>query len=332
MRIDIHTHFIPPFFLDEARRGRAIDNITVQRRESQEWVIHPQGYHYPLATEFWNLEAKLAHMDSLGIDVSVLSISPTLLFHWLEAGPAEEFCQKTNEALAGFVAESGGRLYGMAIVPLQHPEAAAKELRRAVVDLGLRGVQIGTTMENVPLDDPRFEPFFATAAELNVPVMLHPYYVGTRAEFADFYMTNLIGNPLETGLAASRLILSGCLDRHPDLMVILVHAGGFMPYQVGRLDHGFRVRAETRAKIDPPPSSYLGRFYYDTITHAAVPLKFLIELVNPDRVLLGTDIPFDMADLRFQEYLAATELDEGAIQAINSGNASRLFGLNHQSR
>jgi aminocarboxymuconate-semialdehyde decarboxylase len=130
-------------------------------------------------------------MDSLGIDVSVLSISPTLLFHWLEAGPAEEFCQRTNEALAGFVAESGGRLYGMAVVPLQDPEAAAQELRRAVVNLGLRGVQIGTTMENVPLDDPQFEPFFATAAELNVPVMLHPYYVGTRVEFADFYMTNL---------------------------------------------------------------------------------------------------------------------------------------------
>jgi aminocarboxymuconate-semialdehyde decarboxylase len=142
-------------------------------------------------------------------------------------------------------------------------------------------------------------------------------------------MTNLLRNPLETCLAASRLILSGCLDRHPQLTVILVHAGGFMPYQVGRLDHGYRVRAETKAKIDAPPSSYLRRFYFDTITHATVPLKFLIELVGPDRVLLGTDIPFDMADLRFQEYQATAELDEGIIQAINSGNASRLFGLNH---
>lgn len=327
MRIDIHTHFMPPFFLDEARRGRAIDNVAIQRRNGQEWVIHPQGYQYPLVAEFWDLEAKLAHMNDLGIDVSVLSISPTLLFHWLETGPAEEFCQRTNEALAGFVAEAGGRLYGMAVVPLQNPEAAAQELRRAVVDLGLRGVQIGTTMENVPLDDPRFEPFFATAAELNVPVMLHPYYVGTRAEFADFYMTNLTGNPLETCLAASRLILSGCLDRHPNLTVILVHAGGFMPYQVGRLDHGFRVRTETRAKIDSPPSSYLRRFYFDTITHAAVPLKFLTELVGSDRVLLGTDIPFDMADLRFQEYQATAELDAETLQAINNGNASRLFGL-----
>jgi aminocarboxymuconate-semialdehyde decarboxylase len=329
MRIDIHTHYIPPFFLEEARQGRAIDNVTIQQRDGQDWVIHPQGYHYPLAGEFYDLEAKLAHMDRLGIDVSILSISPTLLFHWLEAGLAEEFCQRTNEALARFVAESGGRLYGMAMVPLQNPEAAAQELRRAVVDLGLRGVHIGTTMENVPLDDPCFEPFFATAAELNVPVMLHPYYVGTRAEFADFYMTNLLRNPLETCLAASRLILSGCLDRHPQLTVILVHAGGFMPYQVGRLDHGYRVRAETKAKIDAPPSSYLRRFYFDTITHATVPLKFLIELVGPDRVLLGTDIPFDMADLRFQEYQATAELDEGIIQAINSGNASRLFGLNH---
>jgi aminocarboxymuconate-semialdehyde decarboxylase len=228
--------------------------------------------------------------------------------------------------MVGPAAEAGGRLFGMAVVPLQEPEAAARELRRAVLDLGLRGVQVGTTMENVPLDDPRFEPFFAVA-ELNAPVMLHPYYVGTRAEFADFYLTNLTRNPLETCLAASRLILSGCLDRHPNLTVILVHAGGFIPYQVGRLDHGFRVRTETRAKIASPPSSYLRRFYFDTITHAAVPLKFLIGLVGPDRVLLGTDIPFDMADLRFQEYQATAELDEGITQAINGSNANRLFGL-----
>jgi len=330
MRIDAHTHFIPANFINEARRGRAIDNIRIEQRNGQEWVIHPQGFHYPLFAEFWNLEAKFKHMDNLGIDVSVLSVSPTLLLHWTEAGPAQEFSQQANEELAKFVSESGGRLYGLAMVPLQDPEAAAKELRRAVNDLGLRGVQIGTTMEDIPLDDGQFESFFAAAAELDVPVVIHPYYVGTKPEFADFYMTNLIGNPLETAIAASRLILSGCLDRHPNLTVVLMHAGGFMPYQIGRLDHGYRVRAETRAKIDAPPSSYLRRFYYDTITHAAIPLKFLVELVGVDRVVLGTDIPFDMGDTRFAEYLAAAGLDEQSLAAIYSGNADRIFGLNYQ--
>jgi len=327
MRIDIHTHFIPPYFIDEIRRGQAIGNVTIQPQNGEEWVSHPEGYRYPLAAEFWDMTAKLQHMDSLGIDISVLSISPTMLFYWLEVGPTKKFCQKANEALAEFISKSGGRLYGMATVPLQDPRAAAAELRRAVVELDLRGVEIGTTMEDVPVDDERFEPFWATAAELDVPVMLHPYYVGTKRQFADFYMTNLVGNPLETGVAASRLILSGCLDRHPQLKVILVHAGGFMPYQVGRLDHGFRVRSETSAMIDTPPSNYLRRFYCDTITHASVPLKFLVELVGADRVVLGTDIPFDMADLHFTDYLAATGLDEQTVQTITADNASRIFRL-----
>lgn len=330
MRIDIHTHFIPRYFIDEIRRGRAIGNVTIQQQNGEEWVSHPEGYRYPLAAEFWDMDTKLQHMDRLSIDISVLTISPTMLFYWLEAGPTQEFCQRTNEAMAEFVSESGGRLYGMATVPLQNPEAAAIELRRAVVELGLRGVLIGTTMENVPLDDRQFDPFWATAAELDVPVMLHPYYVGTKRQFADYYMTNLIGNPLETCLAASRLILSGCLDRHPNLTVVLVHAGGFMPYQIGRLDHGFRVRSETSAVIDSPPSSYLRRFYFDTITHTSVPLKFLVELVGADRVVLGTDIPFDMADLRFAQYIADAKLAEQTVQMICSENTKRLLRLDIQ--
>lgn len=327
MRVDIHTHFIPREFTDAARRGHALDNITMRRQDGNEWMIHPQGFRYPLVAEFFDLEAKLQHMDGLGIDVSVLSISPTLFFYWIEAGPALEFCQRANEAMAEFASQSEGRLYGMATVPLQNPEAAAVELRRAVTELNLRGTLIGTTEEDIPLDDRRFEPFFAAAEELDVPVVLHPYYVGAQPQFADYYMTNLIGNPLGTCVAAARLILSGFLDRHPNLTVVLVHAGGFLPYQIGRLDHGFQVRSETSASIDAPPSSYLRRFYFDTITHASRPLEFLVDLVGADRVLLGTDIPFDMADLHFADYLSALEVEQQAVETISSGNAVRIFGL-----
>jgi aminocarboxymuconate-semialdehyde decarboxylase len=327
MSIDMHDHYIPADFIAEARRNQAIDNIRVERRNGTEWVLHPQGYHYPLALEFHDLEAKLAHMDRHHIDVSVLSVSPTLLPHWIDAADATEFARRTNEMLAQFVAGSGGRLYGTAMVPLQDPEAAAAELRRAVTELDLRGVQIGTTMEDIPLDDPRFDVFFAAAAELDVPVSIHPYYVGARPQFADFYMTNLIGNPLETGVAASRMILSGFLDRHPNLKVNLMHAGGFMPYQIGRLDHGFKVRRESSAHISQPPSTYLRRFYYDTITHAPTPLRFLVDLVGADHVLLGTDIPFDMQDLSFADYLGQIGLHQDQLAAINGANASALYRL-----
>ena len=322
--IDVHTHFIPPEFVADARAGRAPDRITLRQGAGQEWLVHPQGYGYPLSPEFFDLQAKHREMDRLGIDAAVLSLTPTLFFYWLDAAAAGAFCRQANDSLAKFVAGSD-RLEGVAVVPLQDPEAAAAELRRAVRDLGLRGAEIGTTMEQVPLDDPRFDPFFAAAAELDVPVILHPYYVGTRPTLTDFYMTNLTGNPLETCIAASRLILSGSLDRHPRLKVVLVHAGGFMPFQIGRLDNGFRVRSETRAAIAAPPSSYLRRFWYDTITHAATPLKFLIDLVGADRVVFGTDLPFDMADVRFKEYFGDAKLDADTLDAITNRNASALF-------
>ncbi|MGE5264635.1 MAG: amidohydrolase family protein [Acidobacteriota bacterium] len=327
MKIDIHTHFIPTQLIADARRGRALNNIRLESRGEAEWVIHPQGYRYPLSPEFYDLEAKLRQMDRLGLDTSILSISPTLFFYWADAVSTCEFCQMANESVAEMVARSGGRLRGMATVPLQDPGASVIELRRAVTRLGLRGVEIGTVMESVPLDDPRFDPFFAEAEELDVPVMLHPYYVGTKPQLGDFYMTNLIGNPLDTAIAASRLILSGALDRHPKLKVVLVHAGGFMPYQVGRLDHGYDVRSETHSVIQKPPSTYLSRFYFDTITHADLPLKFLIDLVGKDHVMIGTDLPFDMADTQFTQRLAFANLDNGAAEAIASQNAVRIFGL-----
>jgi aminocarboxymuconate-semialdehyde decarboxylase len=168
---------------------------------------------------------------------------------------------------------------------------------------------------------------FAAAEELDVPFLLHPYYVGPKPQFQDFYMTNLIGNPLDTAIAASRLILSGALDRHPRLKVVLVHAGGFMPYQIGRLDHGYNVRSETHSVIQQPPSTYLSRFYFDTITHADLPLKFLIDLVGQDHVMIGTDLPFDMADTQFAKRLAFANLETGAAEALQSQNAIRVFGL-----
>src|SRR5688572_10063709 len=301
---DIHTHFIPPEFVADARAGRALDGIALQRRDGADWVIHPQGYGYPLSPEFVDLDAKHREMDRLGIDAAVLSLTPTLFFYWLDPAAAGDFCRRANDSLARFVAGSD-RLEGVAVVPLQDPEAAAAELRRAVRDLGLRGAEIGTTMEKLPLDDSRFDPFFAAAADLDVPVILHPYYVGTRPNLADFYMTNLTGNPLETCIAASRLILSGFLDRHPRLKIVLVHAGGFMPFQIGRLDHGFRVRPESKAAITAAPSTYLRRFWYDTITHAAPPLRFLIDLVGAARVAFGPALPFDLAVVRFKGYFPA---------------------------
>lgn len=332
MTVDIHTHFIPQEFLVDAREGRALDTIALSRQDGVDWLVHPQGYRYPVAPEFWDVEAKLRQMDRLGIHVSILSLTPTLFFYWIESHAAEDFCRRANDAVARLAAHSDGRLYGMAVVPMQNPEAAVAELRRAVTDLGLRGVMIGTTIGDTPLDDERYTPFFAAAEELGAPVMLHPYYIGPRGQLNDFYMVNLTGNPLETCLAATRLMLSGFFERHPALEVVLVHGGGLLPYQVGRLDHGFRVRSETNTHIAVPPSTYIRRFSFDTITHASLPLRFLIDLAGFDRVMLGTDLPFDMADERFAAYLEEVDLEAPILEAITGGNAASLYGLDEGNK
>jgi aminocarboxymuconate-semialdehyde decarboxylase len=327
MRIDVHNHYLPETVVADLRGGSAgVDGIRIEWDGRGERVVHPGlGMRYPLKAEFYDLSAKLAHMDAHGIDVSILSIVPLWLFHWIEAEEAERFCRRANDWLAQYVARSA-RLRGMAMVPLQSPAAAVAELERSRA-LGLIGVEIGTTVGGAPLDDPRFSPFFAAAERLEMPVMIHPSFAGKPSPFAEFYMKNLIGNPLATAAAACRLILSGFLDRHADLTVILVHAGGFLPYQIGRLDHGYEVRAETRERLRARPSSYLHRFHFDTITHAPKPLRFLVDLVGAERVLYGTDIPFDMADLDFASIARDSGIADEAMDAIANGNARRLFKL-----
>jgi aminocarboxymuconate-semialdehyde decarboxylase len=179
---------------------------------------------------------------------------------------------------------------------LQDPEAAAHELRRAVVDLGLRGAQIGTNVEDRALADAGLDPVFTAAQELDVPLLLHPYFRGPKPRIEPYFLTNTIGNPLETSIAAARLIHAGTLDQWPKLKLILVHGGGFLPYQIGRLDRAHQVRPESRATIDQPPSSYLKRFWFDTLTHSDASLEFLASQVGQEQLLIGTDLPYDMAD------------------------------------
>jgi aminocarboxymuconate-semialdehyde decarboxylase len=324
MVVDVHTHFIPPALVDEAPRHPEW-GIAVEARNGTSWLRHEQGFAYPLDPSFVGGRHKLADMSRRGIDLAVLSLSPTLFLYWIAAAEAEAFARFANDALAEAVRDSGGRLAGLATLPMQSPAAAAEELRRCVEQLGMRGAHIGTSVEGDQLDDQRFATVLETAEALGVPLMLHPYYVGSKPGLEDYYLTNLFGNPLDTGLAASRLILSGSLERHPGLDVVLVHAGGFLPYQIGRLDHGWSVREETRVRLERRPSEYLDRFHFDTITHHDGALSWLLELVGDERVLLGTDLPYDMGDGDPVARLDRVARSQEARDRVAGLNAARLF-------
>lgn len=329
--VDVHTHFVPPELVRAARSGEGFDGVRVHQVDGAEWLVHRQGYRYPLDPGFYDPAARLAAMDTLDIDVAVVSVAPTLFMYWADPGGATHFAQQVNNQLAELAAESNGRIRTVAALPMQDPDAAARELHRAVGELGMHGAEIGTAIEDVPLDDPRFRPVLTAAEALGVPLILHPYYVGAHASLADFYLTNLLGNPMESTVSAARLILSGTLDELPDLRLVLMHGGGFLPYQVGRLDHGHRVRPEARGCRDDP-SAYLPRFWFDTLTHAQEPLRFLLRHVGAERVVYGTDFPFDMGAGSPTAQFGDLQLDPDTDQAVRGRNAARLFGFELEER
>src|SRR5437763_8960580 len=174
---------------------------------------------------------------------------------------------------------------------MQAPKLAADELRHAMGKLGLRGVHIGSNVAGKNLDDPELEPVWATAAELGAFILLHPINVAGADRLSSYYLTNLIGNPLDTTIAAACLVFSGVMERHPQLKICLAHGGGFVPYQAGRLVHGWQVRTEPKRKLTKPPTDSLKRFYFDTIVHSKEALEFLVDTAGADQVLLGSDYP-----------------------------------------
>jgi aminocarboxymuconate-semialdehyde decarboxylase len=326
LTVDVHTHFAPLDVLMAARRGQGFDGMTAERDGGQEWLVHRQGFRWPVPPVFYDLTARLAAMDRHGIGHAVLSAAPQLFMYWADGGEAAGFCRAVNDALAAFAAGSGGRITAVATLPMQDPAAAAAELHRAVTELGMRGAEIGPDVAGTPLDGPGPRTVLAAAARLGVPLIVHPYYVGARPGLADFYLTNLIGNPLATTVCAARLIFSGVLDELGTLRLVLTHGGGYLPYQIGRLDHGHRVRPEARGCAHPP-SAYLTRFWFDTVTHAPGPLRFLAGTVGAGHVVYGTDFPFDMAAGPLTGQLAGTGLSPADAGLIAGRNAVALFGL-----
>ena len=326
LTVDVHTHFAPASVLAAARRGQGFDGMTAERSGGHEWLVHRQGFRWPVPPVFYHLPARLAGMDERGIGHAVLSVAPQLFMYWADATEAAGFASEVNDELAAFAAGSGGRITAVATLPMQDPAAAVAELRRAVTGLGMRGAEIGPDVAGTPLDDPGPRAVLAAAADLGVPLILHPYYVGARPGLADFYLTNLIGNPLATTIGAARLIFSGAMDELAALRLVLTHGGGYLPYQIGRLDHGHRVRPESGG-CALAPSAYLNRFWFDTVTHAPGPLRFLTGLAGADRVLYGTDYPFDMAAGPLADQLAGTGLAPADTELIAGHNAAALFGF-----
>jgi aminocarboxymuconate-semialdehyde decarboxylase len=206
---------------------------------------------------------------------------------------------------------------------LQH----AAELRRAITELGMLGAMFGSNVEGKNLDDPSFEPLWAAAEEMNAFMMIHPANVAGADRLRSYYLNNLIGNPLDTTIAGACLIFGGVLERHPKLNFVMVHGGGFIPYQGGRWVHGWNVRPEGKVHLKHSPAPYLDRFLYDTILHSKTSLEFLISSVGASRVFLGSDYPYDMAMLDCVSHVRSLDISEADRDTVLGMHAAKRLGL-----
>ncbi len=325
--VDIHAHFFPEgYFKLVAEEGERF-GVRISHSDPRGPVIEIGAARLgPLKPGFTDLHLRRKEMDRQGVRVHALSLTLPMV-HWADGDLGGRLARAVNDAMAEAHTAFPDRFVGLATLPMQEPALALEELNRVAQLAGMRGVYLATNIRGRDLSEPDFFPIYERLESLKFPLFLHPVEVIGAQRLGRFYLGNLLGNPFDTAVAAAHLIFGGVVDRFKRLQVCLPHAGGAFPYLVGRLSRGWKMRKECR-HLKRPPSAYLRRFTYDTISHSPEALRYLIGLVGADRVMLGSDYCFDMGYERPVEVITRLRAFSRADQArILGGNAARLLRL-----
>jgi aminocarboxymuconate-semialdehyde decarboxylase len=323
--IDVHNHFIAPEIIDFlAREGKHFATKIIERDGRRFFLIQEKAMR-PIDGPISNATLRIADMEREGITKQAVSCVPFLMYPDVDATLGLEIARVNNNAMAALGAGDRAHFVPLASVPMQDPTAATKELERAA-KLGLRGVEIPPKVIERQLDEPDFEVFWQAAEALRMAVCIHPFEAAPTGALARYFLGNLVGNLYDTGLAAALLIYGGVLERHPNLRVVLYHAGGALPALMGRLDMGYRLVPECKNAIPRPPSTYSGQFYFDIIAHNLEMLGHLVQTYGADRFVLGSDyplaagLPHPVAEVKA---LRLSEHDEAKILGRNAQDLLR---------
>ncbi len=324
--IDIHTHVLADATVKLMQKEIPRLGLKMAPYDADNAVCEVAGVAYrPFPRGGHDIERRFKDMDAAEVDVHLLSVAPQTWLYGQEAAVGIAGATIQNNEIARLVKEHPERFSGIATLPMQAPDKAAEELRRAMRKLGLHGAMIGSNIGGKNLDDPSFEPLWAAAEELDAFMMIHPGNVAGADRLRSYYLGNLIGNPLDTTIAGACLIFGGVLERHPKLNFIMSHGGGFIPYQGGRWVHGWEVRLEPKVNVKHSPAPYLDRFLYDTILHAKAPLEFLISSVGANRVFLGSDYPYDMGTGECVRQVRAVNISAADRDIILGAHAAKIL-------
>jgi aminocarboxymuconate-semialdehyde decarboxylase len=324
--IDIHTHVLADVTVKLMQKEIPSLGLKMAPYDTDNAVCEVAGVAYrPFPRGGHDIERRFKDMDAAEVDVHLLSVAPQTWLYGQEAAVGVTASAIQNDEIARHIKEHPERFSGIATLPMQAPDKAADELRRAMRKLGLHGAMIGSNIGGKNLDDPSFEPLWSAAEELDAFMMIHPGNVAGADRLRSYYLGNLIGNPLDTTIAGACLIFGGVLERHPKLNFIMSHGGGFIPYQGGRWVHGWEVRPEPKVHVKHSPAPYLDRFLYDTIVHAKAPLEFLISSVGANRVFLGSDYPYDMGTGECVRQVRAANISTADRDIILGGHAAKIL-------
>lgn len=330
--VDVHAHVVPEAFPAYLGSTRPTPWPSTQPAPDAGGLCHRHvmvgGKHYRTVSEqCWSTPRRLADMGAMGLATQVVSPMPELLSYWLGLADAQPLIRFLNEHTAALCAESGGRLLGLAAVPLQDIDAAIAELTYAVQTLGLVGVEIGSNINGMVIGDAHLEPFFAACVALDVPVFVHSLKpAGMDRLVGPAPLEQVLGYPTDGGLAAASVITGGLLLRQPALRIAFSHGGGTLALLLPRLQQGWQVFAALKGSIAESPREQARRLFFDTLVFDAPALRFLVESFGPQGLMLGTDYPFGFHEPRPLQRLADAGLDAATQDALAFGNARRFLG------
>ncbi len=328
--IDIHAHTTPPGFFTSTDSGSDWHSIKLERNATGQEIMVCGDQRAAVAPKMrFTPEMRIADMDSLGVDVQVLSTHSALYNYHLDLDVTVATSKEANDEVAEMVKGWPERFAGLATLPMQDVGSAVTELERSMVQLGLRGAMIDDKVNGKTFDDPAYLPFFKAAEQMGALIFYHQSgdtIVNSR--IAKYHLPNTVGNLADRTLTFASLVFGGVMDACPDLKVCFSHGGGYACFGIGRMDRGWQVRSEARTTLDNPPSAYLDHFYYDCLTHSESALRYLIDSVGADHVVLGTDWPFDMGiDWPISWVMGMTSLDLKEKEMIIGKNLEGLLAL-----
>ena len=331
LKIDIHTHILPKEIPDfKAKFGYGGFISLDHHKPCCARMMVDDKFFREVESNCWDAATRIKECDEHHVHVQVLSTVPVMFSYWAKPIDALELSVFLNDHIADIVASYPKRFIGLGTIPLQSPELAIKELERCM-KIGLKGVQIGSHVNDWNLNAPELFPVFEAAAELGASIFVHPWEMMGTDRMTKYWLPWLVGMPAETSLAICSMIFGGIFERLPKLKVAFAHGGGSFPSTIGRIEHGFDVRPDLVAvDNNVNPRNYLNRFYLDTLVHDPMMLDYLVKLMGVNQLALGTDYPFPLGELSPGKLIESMPYDDVSKERLLSGSALEWLNLKRE--